>query len=170
MPFPVWLLQISLLFKTAHMPSSVIPSQDATAHKLPGPQEPEGRKGRPNSVTQGEYLRNENWFHINEKYQFYILKILHLGSLMPESNKMESEPEAVTGIQPSQSGRTLSPLWKGDSRQGRRPRSQSLENGVSGKHWAYRKTLDSESAAWGDCSKASTQLHQSGQQAGESRG
>ena len=28
--------------------------------ELPGPQEPEGRKGGPNLVTLGEYLGNEN--------------------------------------------------------------------------------------------------------------
>ena len=61
------------------------------------PQKPEKRKGWPDSMILGEYFGNENDY-INERYQFYISKISHLGSPMPESNKLEKGPETVTGI------------------------------------------------------------------------
>ena len=100
---------------------SDLPGIHMSLRELPSPQEPEGRKGRPNSVTRGEYLGNDNWLHINEKYQ------LHDPNSLTSGRRCQNPTKWRLRSANNPTGRTLSPSWKGDLRQSGRPGSQKAE-------------------------------------------
>ena len=129
-------------------------------HGLPRPQEPEERKGEPDSVTRGEYLDKKKWFHINKKYRFHKPQISLLGSPMPVSKKKEVGPEAAMGIQSNQSRRTIFPSWKENLRQGKKNPGTKSQKRSQGK---LPTTLTDWKGKLRDCWKASSHLHQSSQ-------